>query len=400
MKLSLQTLPKLFRKKHTIIISGFIIILCIYLLGFLSHALYLKKTVYGDGIFYYSYLRSLVFNKSIDFSNEYAVFGIAQPYTPKGVYGNKYSIGPPILWLPNYLWIYRLVRLSGYELLYQLTVGITSILYAFVALLLLFRILLRYASPYASLLAVSAIGLSTNLLFYGSVDPVNSHPLSFFSVTLFLVLLLQNPIRWFTLGLVYGLIGIIRPQDMIVGLFLIPRLFHFFPSARWWHNFFRFFVGFLIALTPQLIVWNQLYGVWWISPYLNGQEGFSFLHPHILEVLFSPIYGLFTYTPLVFLSFYAFILPWKRLSQYKMIAGLVIFFQIYIISCWSTWSQGASYGNRMFIGTLPVITLLLAIVFDYVCVRLKQLKYILFLLIGALWGINCIMIIATLLREI
>src|SRR3989338_163652 len=72
-----------------------LIVFVIYVLIFFSHALFLQKTVYGDGVFYYSWVRSVVVDRDINFTNEYAHFGVAAPVTPGGLPGNKPPIGGP-----------------------------------------------------------------------------------------------------------------------------------------------------------------------------------------------------------------------------------------------------------------------------------------------------------------
>src|SRR3989344_454887 len=102
-----------------------IIVVC-YVLGFLGHAFIVRKTVYGDGIYYYSWVRSLAVDHDISFANEYTRFGVTQPRTPTGLITNKHSIGPAVLWLPAFLGIHSLLRSDGYSLPYQLAVGLMS----------------------------------------------------------------------------------------------------------------------------------------------------------------------------------------------------------------------------------------------------------------------------------
>ena len=80
-------------------VSIFLCICAVYVAGFFAHALYLHKTVYGDGMYYYAWLT-------------------LQP--------SKYAIGPALFWAPAYL----LTRS-------QFVVGLTSVLATLFSLILL-----------------------------------------------------------------------------------------------------------------------------------------------------------------------------------------------------------------------------------------------------------------------
>ncbi|MCB7372887.1 hypothetical protein LI003_23625, partial [Bacteroides caccae] len=61
--------------------------------------------------------------------------------------------------------------------------------------------------------------------------------------------------------------------------------------------------GLLIALIPaifQLIIYR--WGTGEFIVYSYTKEGFNFLHPEIIKVLFSYEKGLFVYTPICFFS--------------------------------------------------------------------------------------------------
>lgn len=193
----------------------------IYAVGFFGHALFLKKTVYGDGIYYYSWARSIIVDHNINFTDEYTHFDASQPATPIGLTGNKYTIGPAILWYPWFVWINPLVRGSGYEFPYQIIVGFSSVLYGLTGLTLLYVLLQRHFSKMVSIVTIIGIAGATNALFYLSMDTVNSHSVSFFAVALFLTFLFQKKQDWFLIGSSLGLVGLVRTQDLIVGLLVL-----------------------------------------------------------------------------------------------------------------------------------------------------------------------------------
>lgn len=339
----------------------FFLIAAIYLAGFLGHALIVGKTVYGDGTYYYAWLRSVVIDKDINFANDYAAFGADQLLTAKGFLGNIYSIGPALLWSAQFLWIHRLVNGNGFALPYQLTTGLTSVFCALFGLILLYGTLAKFFSKTTAALTVTAIAFATNLFFYGSLDSVNSHALSFFAASLFLALATQPNTQPLLLGASVGLLALIRPQDALFGMLLLPRVNRktIVPMAT----------GAILAFLPQLLAWQMLYGKFWVSPYLARGYGFNFLQPHLVEVLFSPRSGLMLWTPVIAVALVGLFLKGLPKFLNRWFILLLIFLQLYLVASWTTWWQGASYGGRMFISLLPLLSLGLATVFT----RLRSL---------------------------
>ncbi len=320
----------------------FVSIVCVYLLVNVSHAAFLGKTVYGDGVYYFSWLRSLIIEHNINFESEYNRLGGNQPYLYTKIPSNKYSIGPALLWTPNYLIVHRLVHSDGYTFPYQITISITSVCATLFGLLMLTR--LSPKRSHESLIALLLIAYGTNLFFYGSIDTVNSHAVTFFWASVYIVLLTIKPIPWFATGLVLGALSATRLQDILYILLIVPHI-HTMDKKS-------FFSGIILTLTPQIIVWYLLYGSL-MNPYLRGGEGFSIFSPHILGVLFGKTSGLFLWTPVVLLGMYGL---WYKRKKY-FLHLIIILLQIYLVSTWSTWWQGESFSGRMFVSILPLIYL-------------------------------------------
>src|SRR3989344_185867 len=283
-----------------------LIVFVIYVLIFFSHALFLQKTVYGDGVFYYSWVRSVVVDRDINFTNEYAHFGVAAPVTPGGLPGNKHPIGVPLFWLPWYTQAHAIIGGIGYELPYQLLIGFISVLAALSGLLLLYRLLAQSFSNTASILATASIAGATNLLFYGAVDPVNSHAVSFFATTVYLSFLFSKDVSPFLTGCALGFCALVRPQDAALVLLAIPVYLNFSfarPGLAKLKSAIAFILGSIIAFSPQLLAWYALYGTAWTSPYLTAGETLRWWSPHFFDVLFSINNGLFLWTPMTLLGF-------------------------------------------------------------------------------------------------
>lgn len=322
--------------------SAALLIFVVYIVGFATHAWHLKKTVYGDGIFYYSWLRSTIVDHDTHFANDYAHENVHQPNTPRGIPGNKYSIGPALFWAPLYTVTHSIIRKNGWELPYQLAAGITSVMAAISGIMLLSYLI--PASPAVLSLTMLLIAGSTNLLFYGSIDPVNSHALTFFCATVFLVLISQKNPSWFISGIALALLASVRLQDGIYILALIPL----WKRVRWQ----PFVNGFVLAFIPQLAAWYTLYGSF-ANPYIAGGETFTLTNPHIFGVLFGVQSGLFLWTPMVAVGILGLFMNLKKYWVYLLIFCI----QVYLVSSWSTWWQGASVSGRMFVSALPIVAI-------------------------------------------
>ena len=353
----------------------FLLITCVYMAGFFAHALYLQKTVYGDGVYYYDWLRSSIIDHQIDFP-----------------LGNKYTIGPAILWAPAFTAVHQIVRGDGYILPYQLAVGFMSVSLALVGLLLLWRLLAKWFGKTVSIMATAAVAGATNLLFYGSIDAVNSHALSLFAAVFFLSLLFaKKQKQWLAIGVSLGLLGLIRTQDLVYGLILVP-----FLTKK---NVFAVLCGFGLTFLLQLVAWQTLYGNFWVSPYLTGNEGFNLWNPHILGVFFNPQNGLYLWTPMALLGTIGLFTGRKDRIPYRVYMIAVLFLELYIISTWTTWWQGASYSGRMLVSSLPVLGFGIASLFSWLAKYKWTTAYFLLTVVGPLTVINALLIITFLLNQ-
>lgn len=311
--------------KLVFLLTGFFSILV-----FLVHFWTIGSSVWGDGQYYYSYLRSLVIDRNLNLEA-----------------GNKYSIGPSIFWLPFFILAHIFIHGNGYELPYQLIVGIASGLIGVSGLFLCFLIADQYFGKKIALLATMGIWLGSDLFFYTSVDPVNSHSVSFFTSSLLVFLWLKYRNQYtlrktFILGLTSGVLAMVRSQDII---FTLPIILDIGLKKNLW----SFVVGLGLGFLPQLVMWQKIFGEI-RSPYLIYGHQFFWQQPKIIEVLFSKNNGLLSHAPILILA----LLGMKKTGYFLFLL------QLYIVSCWFMWWGGAGYGGRMFISLMPFFILDLA----------------------------------------
>ncbi|MDP9310296.1 MAG: glycosyltransferase family 39 protein [Chloroflexota bacterium] len=260
-----------------------------------------------DSVQYYVYLRSLAFDRDLDFTNEYARFhelnpdsGIAgallprqdpttgelfniDPHTHKPI--NVAPVGSAILWAPAFALAHGVVLLAnvggaaipadGFSTPYIAAICLASALYGLGGLLLCYRIARRYSGVWAATAATIVCWLASPLLFYMYISPPWSHTGGLFMVALFVWYWLRTrPQRslgqWLWLGLIGGLMVMSREQ---LGLFLLlPALealtnYWRLLRTRQWTAISRLFavhaaflVVFVVALAPQLLAYITLNG--------------------------------------------------------------------------------------------------------------------------------------------
>jgi hypothetical protein len=324
--------------------SSVLLSICfIYIVLYILHAFMLEKTVYGDGRYYFSWLHTLFIDHDLLFTNEYSVFNIREPLLQSGLLRNIYSIGPALLWSPWYLLTHALVRSDGYNFIYQLTVGFVSVSFMLIGLLLLYHTLTKSFSRFISIAAVTTTALATHALYYGSLDPVNSHALSFGIVCILVSFLYTKPRPHpIIIGLFLGILTTIRIQNAIFLILFLPK-----NSVK---HILLIIIGMILPVSLQMYLWAMLYGKV-VIPYMTLGLTMNYLRPQILSVLFSSNNGLLFWTPSIALGLGGLLLE----KKYRLYVVLFCI-QLYIIASWHYWWQGASVSGRMFISLLPLIT--------------------------------------------
>lgn len=337
----------------------------------------------SDEVQYFSYLRSLWFDRDVSFENEYRYFyerRVAQ--TPDfhetflvlssdtGRRINLGTIGSAILWSPFYAVADACARVArafgssvpadGFSRPYVAAVAYGSALYGFLAILLGIRAA-RLLLGRVSLVPGLAIWLGTPLLFYMYVAPPFAHATSAFAVALFLTIWLHVRERWSSrgvvlLGLSAALMTMVREQDVFFAAG--PALDFAWDAARTRGALRRAralaalagVAAFVIGWLPQLLAYQALNGRPGPSPYVTRK---MFWHsPHALQVLFDPNHGFFIWTPLALLGVLG--LAWLALTRAdaRRIAAillLMVALQVYVSGAVDSWSVAGAFGQRRFV---------------------------------------------------
>lgn len=339
--------------------------------------------MYLPSIFIYNDYKELKWLPEID--QKYQLSGGQLYQANKHENGNyvfKYLGGVALLETPFFLIGHTIAKLSGFpadgfSAPYQYSIAFGAVLYAFLALLLLRRILLRYYNDRVTALTILLLVLATNLIQYVSVDGAQSHSFIF---PLY-VLILHATIKWHELpsrkyalliGLTIGVAMISRPTEAI--MLFIPLLWGTNTkeaSKQKWrlvrenklHILFAISGG-ILGILPQLIYWKSAAGSF---IYDVGSKWF-FLNP-FFRVLVGFENGWFIYTPITLF----FVAGFFFLKIYPFRKSVITFclLNIWIIIAWSDWKYGATYSTRALVQSYPVF----ALAFAAVLTRIEESKW-------------------------
>ena len=330
---------------------------------FVAHILITKNAIFADARFYWSITRSLVKDKNVDFSNEFNHFGPKMAENSKGFPMNFYPPGAAFFWIPGYWFVETIsvflpkTNFEGYGVIHQFAVAVNSIFLGIIGVYFMYLTLRRNFSEKISLLTSFTFFAATNLLFYIAVEPITSHAVAFFVSSFFVYLFITLPIgtlNYFFLGLLVGIAGLVRTQDL--GLVLLPLIKMF--SERKIRALISLTAGIILGFAPQLLFWKFFYGTIWRSPYLD--YGFIFTISRLLHVLVNFQNGLFTITPLILFALIGLVLFVKRGRKIAIYSLTYFIFQLILVSSWRDYTQGGSFGIRMLITTYPLLSFGLA----------------------------------------
>lgn len=337
------------------------------------------RIIASDVIHYYAYLPATIIYKDIDLSfvseNPSAYQKKFWPVrTPIGKNGIMTTMGMSILYAPAFLATHAIVLLNGgdadgFSTPYRLGLIVGGWIYLFLSLLILRKVLLRYFSRPAIALALLMTILGTNLFHYETAEPTMSHAYSFFLFSCFLLLTIkwheQPKMKWAALlGIVSGLIALVRPTNAIVGLIFIFWNVSSMGDLKSKFNFFlRHYKSLLVLLIfailiwiPQLLYWKHVAGIYFYNGY-GDEQGFFFHNPQLLNNLFSYRKGWLVYTPIILLAFIGFGFLWKK--KRGIVLPILVFslINIYVISSWWSWWYGGGFGLRAYIESYALYAL-------------------------------------------
>lgn len=366
-----------------IIILGFVIIIN-------SYVGTVDNKINSDAKGYYDYLPSIFIYHDFVRKNDPIQENpnLYKRITDDGIYVNynqfkvdKYPSGTALLQLPFFMCTYLTFNLEGnvndgYQNPFQKTVLISTLFYLFLGIFFLKKLLLLYNIKRNTIIFCQIIiVLATPITHYAHLEAGFSHVYSLFAITTFLyfvkMFFLYKSGRDFVFSSIFlGLIFLLRQPNIMIVLFL-PFIAGSFSNM--WEaikailnkpkTLFMGFVLFLGIISIQLFLWFLQTGSFFVYSYQG--EGFNFLDPYFISILFSYKKGLFLYTPVLFIATLSlFWLLYKK--QFYLFTTWILFFSVltYILSSWWSWFYGCSFGLRAYIDYFAIFMIPFALMLD------------------------------------
>jgi hypothetical protein len=371
---------------------------------------------------YFCYLRSLAMDGDLDFANEWEHYGFDEPLTPTGHRRVQGSIGPALFWSPFYAVAHVYVAVSrtlgidrgpadGYQGPYARATIAGTLTAAVLASFLLGSVVAARTDSRIAVLAVAGAIACSPILHYLFVEPGMAHGLTY-ALTAVAIWAADRAARapsvvaWARLGLVVGLLALVRPQAAAVGLLFVPLAVRESWSRRarlsW---MLAAAAAALVGFVPQLVAWKVIYGQWFTSTSelqawaeqagVRQQVLFrpsSWIDPrslHLWDTLFSADSGFFTWSPAMLPGLLGLFFAIPRFGLLAT-GGLLVF----AVTAWfngsvGTYGAGDSFGARRFDLVVPFVSMGFAVILS--ALRARPLLAPALVLAGAgLWNIGLI----------
>lgn len=351
-----------------------------------------KYTFYGDALGYYSFLPSIfVYDNlghpdqlpdSVQFPHDVrwalesqAIWGIR---SEKGYIVNQYTCGMSYLEAPFFFAAHAWAKFKGieanaYSPPYDYAIKLFSLLFSLLGFFFIYKILLRYVKPEVARLTISLMAVASNVFWFALQQAGMSHPVIFglFALFLFIMLKIHDAFAengtvkigwWLSIGLVGGLIVLIRPSDLI--LMLVFPLYQLYDRTSWHlkkNLFIAQWKGLLLAAgvafllwIPQLLYWKKITGHWFFDSY--GDQSFIWSFAHYLDGILGSSNGWLTYSPFMGLALIGCVL-YRSLKEW--IPALIVVFVLYtfVIYSWYCYFYINGFGSRPMIHIYPLLAI-------------------------------------------
>jgi hypothetical protein len=302
---------------------------------------------------------------------------------PNGKYVFKYSIGQALNFLPGFLLGHSLARISdypddGFSKPYQFGIFFWSWLVMVIGVYFLYLILRRYFSEATVCILLIGITLGTHYLEYGAITHAMTHNylFTYYTLLIWAVIRFYNKPRFdiaVAIGAILGMMALTRPTEILA--VMIPVLWGLKPQLsaiqdrinflfRQWEKVTLAILCMAGIGALQLLYWKFSSGSWIVYSYED--QGFSWLHPHLYDCLFSAKAGWWVYTPLMFFASLGFLPMWHNKFESSMLFSLFCGLFVYVTFAWDIWWYGGSLGQRGLIQIYPILAFPLGYMIQYV----------------------------------
>ena len=358
---------------------------------------------------YYSYLPAIFVHKDLKFeflNNSEINYAEKHQFWPETApNGNKViktTMGMSVLYFPFFIisHIYSLVNdkvvANGFSKPYEIGLTFSSIFYMMIGLFFLAKVLRSIYDEKKVSILLFLVFLGTNLFYYATTEPCMSHVYTFSLASVFMYITMKiyekNNWKFFIfLGLIYGLLFLVRPTNILFILaFLLYKIesFSSLNKRLYWliQHYKKLTMTIVISVligSVQFFYWKWATGNWFFNSYVGEQ--FYFNQPRIIEFLFSYRKGWLVYTPIFIFSFLGFYKMYVRKNPWFFSILIMLPVLVYLFSSWWCWWFGGGFGMRPMIDYYPLLIIPLG---EILSTKISYKKYILNFILAGFVSLN------------
>jgi hypothetical protein len=349
----------------------------------LAMQLQLGARLQSDGFYYFAYLRSLAFDRDVNFLNDYRMLGLTdKPYlfepTNTGHAPSAWTIGPAIAWAPFFAAGHAAasalharglpVSTDGTSYPYRQAVAIAGLFYALLGGWLAYRFTRQYLTARTAAAATVLTIAGSFMLWYALAEPTMTHAPSMAVIAGFAWAWSatrgrRTLVQWVALGALAGLAGLIRWQNVLFALLPAAEALALLWQAHQHRDRAQlqrtlaggaaFAAAATIVFVPQMLAWKAIYGSYLAVSPLGPQ--IHWFQPQLADILFSSRNGLLAMSPILYVALIGLIVFARRQPAVGVPMLIGIAAMTYFNACIHDWWGSASYGGRRFDGAVPLL---------------------------------------------
>ena len=347
--------------------------------------LQLGARLQSDGFYYFAYLRSLAFDRDVDFTNDYRLLGLGDKAhlfnpTPTGHAQSAWTVGPAIVWSPffaaGHLVAGRLaarganVSTDGTSYPYRQAVCIAGLVFGLLGGWFTYRLTSLFFNRRLAATATALVVLGSFMLWYIVKEPSMTHAPSMAGAAGFVWLWAatrgtRTLRQWALLGAIAGFITLIRWQSALFALLpACEALMMLITSLRGGDRTrtratviagLTFTACATLAFLPQMLAWKAIYGSYLAVSPVGPQ--IRWWDPHLVDVLWSSRNGLLSWSPILYCGAIGLFLFATRTPGVGVPSLIAIATMVYFNASIQDWWGSAGFGGRRFDGTIPLFAL-------------------------------------------
>lgn len=351
----------------------------------LALQLQLGARLQSDGFYYFAYLRSMVFDRDVNFANDYRLLGLGdkphlfQP-TPTGYAQSAWTIGPAIVWSPFFAVGHAVaerlavtnpdVSTNGVSFPYRQAVCVAGLFYGLLGCWFSICATARFYPRRLAAAATALVVSGSFMAWYMVKEPSMTHAPSMAAVAAFVWGWLatrgdRTTRQWIWLGALAGFMTLIRWQNALFALLPACEAAAALVASALTADRGRvrhtltggvlFTVAAAVVFTPQMIAWHSIYGTWLAVSPVGPQIRWT--DPHLADILWSSRNGLFSWSPVLYCAALGLLLFTAAQPAIGLPVLLVVAVMTYFNACVQDWWGSAGFGGRRFDGLIPLFCL-------------------------------------------